>query len=52
MKHIFYLDILYHLEEQVDHPIAASGVNNNIETSTRDTTTLSNTNGYIYTYLN
>ena len=33
-----YPERLDHLEEQVDHPIAASGMNNNIETSTRDTT--------------
>ena len=29
-----YPERLDHLEEQVDHPIAASGMNNNIETST------------------
>jgi hypothetical protein len=33
-----YPERLDHLEEQVDHPIAASGMNNNIETSTRDAT--------------
>jgi hypothetical protein len=33
-----YPERLDQLEEQVDHPIAASGMNNNIETSTRDAT--------------
>lgn len=33
-----YPERLDHLEEQVDHPIAASGMNNNIETSMRDAT--------------